>query len=106
MLAKRLLDRERFKLVVIRRRRSVRVDVTNLIRPDARVFERALHDASRARPGFVRHRKMECIRRRAVANQLSVDPSATSLRRLELFENHDPRALADHKTVAISLERS
>src|SRR6185369_6204739 len=48
---------------------------------------------------------MKRISGRAVAHDLSVDLRATSLCRLELFEDHDPRAFTDDKTVAVSLKR-
>src|ERR1044072_552616 len=106
MLAKCLFDLERLKLVVVRRRRTVSVDVPDLIRSYPGVFECSLHYATRARARFIRHRQMKRIGARTVANDFSVDPRATFLCGFELFENHDSRALADNEAVTISFKWS
>src|SRR5215204_1973006 len=105
MRSERLFDRERLELVVVRRRCSVSVDIPDLVRRDTGVFKRSLHDPSRARSGFIGHREMKRVSARSIADELSVNLRATSLRRLELFEDHDPRAFTDNETIAISLKR-
>src|SRR5690349_3724992 len=42
----------------------------------------------------------------AVTDDFRVDLRAALLRVLELFENHDPRAFANHEAVAITFERT
>src|SRR6185369_6343174 len=104
MLAESLFDRERLKLIVVRRRRAVRIDVTDLIGSDTCVPQTPLHDATRARAGFVGHCQVKRISAGAITDNLAVYPRATFLRGFELFENHDSRALADNKAVTISFK--
>ena len=82
----------------------MRVDVANLFGLHARIAQRLLHHANRARPGFVGHRQMKSVGGHAVADDLGVNARAASLRKFQFFENHDAGALADNKAVAIAFK--
>lgn len=49
---------------------------------------------------------MISVARRAVAGNLSIDLRAALLRTLEVFEDVDPRAFAEHDAGAVARERS
>src|SRR5689334_7742540 len=49
---------------------------------------------------------MERVRTSTVTHDFTVDLRAALLRVLELFENQDPRALADNETIAVAFERT
>src|SRR5205085_2629748 len=104
MLVESLLDRVGLKLIVVRRRSAVRVDVADLIRLDATITHRHLHHAPRARSGLVGHRDVESVGGHAVTDQLGVNLCAARARKLQLFEDHDACALADDEAVAVALE--
>src|SRR5687768_18477620 len=48
---------------------------------------------------------MESIGGSAVADDLAVNLRAATFRRLQLFQDHDPGAFANYKTIAIALKR-
>ncbi len=82
----------------------MRIDVTNLIGPHARVAQRLLHYANRTRTAFIGHRQMESIGRHAVTDNLSINTRASPFGKFKLLEDHDPGAFTNNKTIAIAFK--
>ena len=87
-------------------RRSVSVDVIDLVRFNARVLECVRHYSNRAVAVLGRLRDMKCIARHSVAGDFSVDLSASRFCMLELFENQNACAFTDNEAVSINVERT
>src|SRR3954471_6622208 len=95
MLAEKVLDGLRFQHIPDRRRGSVRVDVADLVAPDARVFHGLIHHAEAAFVLGCGLRDVIRIAAHAVADDLREYVRATLLRAFELFEDQNPRAFTD-----------
>src|SRR5687767_1653004 len=105
MFAEYLLDRQRFELVVVGRRRAVLVHVTDLFRRAASILDRALHNPDRTRTGFVRHRYMEGVAAHPVPDDLCKDVRPPRFCEFEFLKDQDSGALADHEPIAFRVER-
>ena len=105
MLTKGISDRQRFKLVVVRRRRAMRINVIDLLGLNAGVFHRFLHNAPRAGTRLVRHRQVKRVGRHTIAHEHRVYFCAAALRMFELLKDHDPGAFADDKAIAVGVKR-
>jgi len=83
----------------------MRVNIINIMGPNASFFHRNFHCASRA-PAFRIHIGQAIrVRRGAVAHDFSMDRRLALPRVLQLFQDQHPRALADHEPVPFFIER-
>src|SRR5215471_11375729 len=101
VLAKSLLDRERFAFVAERSRSAVRVDVADFFPSNARVLNRPLHGSDNSALCLIRRGNVISVGRHAVADNLCVDSRSAPARMLKFLEDHDSRAFTDHESVAI-----
>ena len=99
-------DRLRLALVAERRRRPVRVDQVDLVGRHAAPLEGHLHRPGRAVPPVDRLDHVPAVGRRAVADDLGVDPRAARLGQFEVLEEQRARALAEDEPVARRVERA
>src|SRR3954469_13139743 len=106
VLAEKVLDGLRFQHVADRRRGSVRVDVADLVAPDARVFHGLIHHAEAAFVLGCGLRDVIRIAAHAVADDLRQYVRATLIRAFEFFEDQNPRAFTDDEAVASLIERT
>ena len=102
---KHALDRDELVDVARRRRGAVRVDVVDVLGAQLGVAQRVLHRALRALALGRGLAEVECVRGRAVADDLAVDLGAALERHLALLEHQDAGALGDHEAVAVAVER-
>ena len=106
MLPEDVLDRLRLGGVAERRRRPVRVDVPDPLRFDVRPRERLAHHlrhTGRLRLGL---RQVVRVVGRAVAEDLRVHLRPALLRRLQLLQHEDARALPHDEAGAQCVERT
>src|SRR4051812_27745200 len=106
MFAEKILDGLGFEHVTNGSRRPVRVDVADLVAADARVFHRFFHHA--VAPFVLRSGLGDVIRvpAHAIADNLCEYVRAALFRTFKLFQDQDPRALADDEAVASLVERT
>ena len=104
VLAKHPLDRQRLVAIARRRRRCMRVDVAHFFGANAGVFQRGSHAALRARALGCDARHVIRVGAHAVADHFGQNLRSARLRKLQLLQNQDARALADDKSVAILVE--
>ena len=79
----------------------MRVDIVDVARLHARLPQRHLHRAERARPFRMRRRHVIGVARQAVADHLGIDLGAARLGMLIFLEHHHARTLAHDEAVAI-----
>ena len=84
----------------------MRVNIANLFRTDASILHCPPHRADHAALRFVRRSHVISISGHTVAYYLSVDTRAATTCMFYLFEDHDPCAFADHKPIAVAIERT
>ncbi len=103
-LAEDVLDGLGLEGVAEGRGGGVGVDVVDLVGRDAGDFERVLHGAAAAFAfgGHAGH--VEGVGGHAVADDFGEDLCAAGLGELQLFEDEDAGAFADHEAVAILVE--
>src|SRR2546430_15632118 len=106
MRAEGLLDGERLALVVERSRSAVRVDVVDLLRIDARIFNCPSDHADHTALRLVRGGHMVSVGGRAVTDDLGINMRAALAGVFQVFENYDPPALTDPKTLAVPVARA
>ena len=105
MLAKAVLDRNRFGYVAKRRRCAVRIDVIHLLPVEAGIPERIVHAFDGTRTVFTRRRNMICIRAHSITGELAVDVRATRSRMLVLLEHQYAGAFAENESIAARVPR-
>ena len=81
------------------------IDVVDLARIDAGVFEGHLHRACRVTARWIRLGHVLRVGRKPVAGDLGVDLGATGARAFELLEHEHRARLAHHEAVALRVER-
>ena len=99
------LESERFDFVVGLGTGAVGVDVPDVVRLQTGVAESVAHGTNRAPPLGVRVGHRVSIAGGAVAGELGVDGGAAGFRMLQLFEDQHATAFAQHKTIAVEVER-
>src|SRR5690554_4473546 len=106
VFAEHVLDGLRFGFIAKRRAGAVRVDVVDLFRRQSAVVEGIGHGSRGAIAVFVWLSDMAGVAARPKPHDLAVDPGAAGLGVFELFEHENAGAFAEHKTVAIDVERA
>src|SRR5579862_9689470 len=86
VLAEGLFDSQRLQTVVVRRRGTVSIDVTDLLRSDSGVGKRRLHSPNRAVGGLIRCGDMEGVARHPVAGNLRQNRRATLQGEVQSFQ--------------------
>src|SRR6266542_3803970 len=104
MITESSFDGQRLKLIVIRCRSAVSVDVADLFRFNAGIRDRLLLQEGRSGTSFVWHRDMKSVGGHAIANNFCIDRRTSASRKFQLFKNHDAGAFADDETVPIPFE--
>src|SRR5689334_13172695 len=98
-------DGARLDAVVQLRRRTVIVDVLHLGSGNRGLLQRQPDGARRLLATLLQADAMIRLARGAVACHLPVDMRSARTRLLHLLQYEEPRALGDHKAVAIARER-
>src|SRR5215475_7624855 len=106
VLAKSLLDRERFAFVAERSRSAVSVDVADFFRSNARVLNRSPHRSDNSALGLIGRGNVISVGRHAVADNLGVDSRSAPASMLKFLEDHDSRAFTNYESVTIQIERT
>ena len=102
--AERFLNGERFSGIVQRRGGSVRIDVINGLRGQARIFEGEINGAAGGFRVGPRGRHVMRVVGEPKAPQLSVGARAPAAGMLPLFQNQYGRALTHYESIAIAVE--
>ena len=95
----------RFGRIVQARRRAMGIDVIDVLRLDARVFQGSVIAPRRRLAGLVRRHLVKRVAGEGEAEHLAIDARAPVGRVLDRFEHQHPGALAGHEAVAITVER-
>ena len=106
VFAEEVADGMRLKRVADRRRRSMRIDVSNHIRRDFGITHSISHDAESAFVLGSRLRHVIGIGRRTVAHDLCHDRSSPPSGMVQLLENQDASAFADDEAIALLVPRT
>ena len=104
MVPEKRLHAQRFRRIVDRRGCAVRVDIVDARRCYPRLLQRHRHRSDRAVRFFRLAGEVIRVGREAVADQLGVNRGAALPGAVEVFEDHDPRALAHDEPVTILVE--
>ncbi len=94
------------RLVIVRGRGAVGVDVVYLVGSQSRFLQGAAHGAHQAGTAGSRLRLVVGISRRAIANEFGKNVCAPGLCKLQVFQDQHGRTLAHHETVACGIERT
>ena len=84
-----LLDGERLKFVVVRRRSAMRVNVIHLFGRDTTTRQRAAHRQRQTFPLRIRGGDVVRVTRRSIAGELTINPRTTRLRVLQRFQDQN-----------------
>ena len=106
VLTERELDRPRLKQIIVVRRRSVRVDIRDILRRCACVLYRTQHRCRCACAVLRRGSDVKCIRRAAISHNLRINLSAARLCMFKLLQHDNPCALAHDKAASVLVKRN
>lgn len=77
----------------------MRVEVGDLFRLESRILEGCFHRTGRSPPLGIRRGDVISIRRHPVSDQLSVDPSPSTLRMFQLLQHHHRPPFSNDETI-------
>src|ERR1700722_16938506 len=106
MIAEDTLDRGGFDSIAQRSRRSVRVDVIDLIRLELGISKRIAHHTKGSVTILSRRRDVERIARHPITFDIRKNARAAALGVFQVFEHENPCAFADYESVARNIPRT